>query len=199
MLVDTQVAVEVLAKHATSKKILAVEKGLYGKRWEFDTQGHVTEFPDTLYPGNIRHVNAGKLFDGIRKTVGDEGTIGFLEIQGHGNADHLNIGSSPLRGPGFPDRSPLATEITTANGGYIADELARFKYDKGAVIIFSGCKCGGGRNDSWLQMVADKTGAEVGAPRNRIAGWSINGNLQGDPNWKIFKPRRRGADEAVTE
>jgi hypothetical protein len=191
MLLGTQVQVEVLAKHSTSKKLLAVEKGLYGRRWQFNQKDQVTEFPDNLYPANVRHGTAGDLFEGIRRTLGDNGTIAYLEIQGHGNADHFSIGASLSRGGGLPDRSPIARQITSANGEYIADELARFKYDKDAVIIFSGCKVGGGRNDSWLQTIADKTAAEVRAPRNGVGGWSINGKLQGDPNWKVFKPRAK--------
>jgi hypothetical protein len=188
-LLGTQVQIDVLAKHSTSKKILAVEKGLYGKEWQFDKKGQVTEFPGNLYPGNVRHGTAGDLFDGIKRTLGDDGTIAYLEIHGHGNANHFSIGGSLSRGGGLADKSPIARQITTDNGDYIADELARFKYDKGTVIIFSGCKVGGGRNDPWLQIVADQTGAEVRAPRKGVGGWSINGNLQGDPDWKVFRPR----------
>jgi hypothetical protein len=188
-ILKTQIPIEILAKHSESKKILAAEIGVMEKTWKFDNKERLTDFPDSLYPGHIRHTDAGKLFEGIRKIVGTNGTISLLEIQGHGNDDHFNIGASVRRGGEFPERGPRATVITTRNGGYIAGELAKFKYEKGAVIIFSGCKAGRGDNDSWLQLVANKTGAEVWAPTAPVALWSITGNLQDDPKWKKYSPK----------
>jgi hypothetical protein len=188
-ILPTQISIEILAKYSKSKKILAAEKAIMKEGWRFGEKGILNDFPDNLYPGNFRHGDAGQLFDGIRKIVGTDGTISLLEIQGHGNDQHFDIGSSSRRGPGFDDKSKYATMITNSNGGYIAEQLARFKYDKGAVIIFSGCKVGRGENDSWLQLVADKTGAEVWAPTTGVALWSITGKLQEDPKWKKFRRR----------
>jgi hypothetical protein len=149
----------------------------------------VTEFPDTLYPGNVRHANAGQLFEGIKKTVGEGGTIRYLELNGHGGRDHFKIGASGFRGGDRVLSSRFATTIASGNAEYIADQFAQFKYDKGAVIIFSGCGCGGKSNQSWLQLIANRTGAEVRAPTSEVSGWSINGLLQRSPGWKIYKPQ----------